>query len=108
MRRTKYIVKELWLGIFHEVHKRYRWIPLEPRFDAADRIIVTVRQERINAYLASLLKNSGAFLGVHGEAEPVFADARALSGLLREAVEFGATTEAILGINKRRRHELKN
>jgi len=114
MRQTDYEVVELCLGIFHEKHPTYRWIVAEPLYDIADKMLVERRQFNVVKYLNTALSLSTHLQSTHSASPDreefcELEDAvKSLDGLFRDMTVFGATTEEILGTEKRRRLEANN
>jgi hypothetical protein len=120
MRQTELEVHELHLGIFHEVYDNYLWLRCEPLFSIADAMLVDRRQRVIAAYCLGLLKSSRQAVDTMCALEGAFPDkeewraemknveqiadqSRSLEGLLRDMNAYGATTDEILGSNKRKK-----
>ena len=114
MRQTSYEVHELCLGIFHEAHADYRWVVTEPLFGIADAMLVERRQLSVAKYLDTALRLSHyarSTIEQHlDDDEDGYSDGalmqdavRSLDGLVRDMAEFGASTEQILGVAKRKK-----
>ena len=112
MRQTDFEVVELCLGIFHEKHPKYRWEIAKPLYDAADAMLVERRQLNVAKYMDSAMKLSQTMYAYIPDDAVSYAQeledvVKSLDGLVREMTVFGATTEDILGTEKRRRLESK-
>lgn len=98
--RTSYIVKELYVGAFHEVNDAYLWLRAEPVYHIVDKMLVERRQKMIARYIRELetsyasAKQPGADLPAIIEAQ--YLAVRSLRGLLKQQMVFGASNAAIL------------
>ena len=120
MRQTAFVVKEMYLGIFHEAHPDYLWIKVEPLYDVADRMLLERRQKSIQKYTRRIMQNStrlAEYICLDAEASEQrkddarnaalenLIDSRALKGMLDDIYVYGASAEDVLGTSKRKRSQ---